>query len=182
MGEDGVIGSKLGPKLNDFLGEEEEDMASKTKNRTIRFKNGNGKTEEKQKTAEDLLTIPAAKIKNDQITQLIDAATEWDMEQKALAKNAKAAKALLLSHAKSKKWKTRAGETAVCTIKQSSSTEVDVTGLAQLLKRLGKKNLFVDLVKVKITEAKQYLGEHSLKECSEVVTEEYGSVTLKSTK
>ena len=161
---------------------------TKTKGRTIRFNKSEEEVRQeaaksKQESARDLLgRTSASKLTSAQVDLLIDSVTEWDTVKKQLEKEVKIGKALLLEHAELKQWKTRAAAEAVCTIKPSSSTEVDVSGLAKLLKKMGKKELFVDLVKVKSTDAKKYLGENSLEECSEVVTVEYGTVTLKSTK
>jgi len=120
------------------------------------------------------------KLKESEVLDLIDSAQEWDAQQKRLDKMVKAAKPLLLQEAKSGKWKSKAGASAECQIKKSTtSTFGTTTEFVKLLKAEGKISLFDDTVKVQIGQAKKYLGEDALEDFIETDTEEYGSVTLK---
>ena len=74
------------------------------------------------------------------------------------------------------------GKNAKCKIGPSTTAVVGVKPFLALLKRLGKVALVPDLLKVKITEAKKYLGEIALEDVTDSQTEPYGSVSLKPLK
>lgn len=133
-------------------------------------------------TLEKILETETKELTDLEIDVLVDAATELDIVGKECVATVKMAKAVLLQHAKTLKWKTRATDKSICKIGPNSSSEIGVKDLAKLLKKMEKSALFVDLVKVKITDAKKYLGEHSLAPITVTDTEEYGSVSLKSSK
>jgi len=140
---------------------QKEETKEKTKN------SSNGKTESKAEVS---------------IMELIDNAYDWDVEKKKFDAKVKEAKIVLLAHAKQNEWKEKMGKNAKCKIGPSTVAEIGVKPFLSLLKKLGKVALVQDLLKVKITEAKKYLGEIALEDVTDSQTEPYGSVSLKPLK
>ena len=116
------------------------------------------------------------------LEELIDSAYEWDVEKKKFDAKVKEAKIILLAHAKQNEWKEKMGKNAECKIGPSTVAVIGVNPFLSLLKKLGKLNLVPDLLKVKITDAKKYLGEIALEDVTDSQTEPYGSVSLKPLK
>ena len=139
------------------------------------------KEETKEKTKNSLKgkTATVAKVN---IAELIDNAYEWDVEKKKFDTKVKEAKIVLLAHAKQNEWKEKMGKNAKCKIGPSTTAVVGVKPFLALLKKLGKVALVPDLLKVKITDAKKYLGEIALADVTDSQTEPYGSVSLKPLK
>ena len=139
------------------------------------------KEETKEKTKNSLKgkTATVAKVN---IAELIDNACEWDVEKKKFDTKVKEAKIVLLAHAKQNEWKEKMGKKAVCKIGPSTVAVIGVNPFLALLKKLGKVALVPDLLKVKITDAKKYLGEIALADVTDSQTEPYGSVSLKPLK
>jgi len=139
------------------------------------------KEETKEKTKNSLKgkTATVAKVN---IAELIDNAYEWDVEKKKFDTKVKEAKIILLAHAKQNEWKEKMGKNAKCKIGPSTTAVVGVKPFLALLKKLGKVALVPDLLKVKITDAKKYLGEIALEDVTDSQTEPYGSVSLKPLK
>ncbi len=138
-----------------------------------------------QRAAEAIVRdeVEAVELTDQEVESLIDAAYEWDVEQKRLKKMVDVAKATLKDHAMAEKWKTRMGDSATCVVGQSSSTEVaTVTEFARFLKREGKLSLFDDLTKVQLGAAKKYLGEVALEPLLTKHVTEYGTISLKPIK
>ena len=139
----------------------------------------NEETKEKTKNSSKGKTDNVAKVS---IVELIDIACEWDIEKKRLDAKVKEAKAILLANAKVTGWKEKMGKKAVCKIGPSTVAVIGVNPFLSLLKKQGKLNLVQDLLKVKITEAKKYLGEIALEDVTDSQTEPYGSVSLQPLK
>jgi len=116
------------------------------------------------------------------IISMVDRAYELDVEQKKLAKELRELKDTLLKSAEKQGVREYAGNIATCRIGPKTTTEIGVKAFVKLLKDVGKGNLFADLLKVKITEAKRYLGEVVLEDIAEVTIEEYGSISFKPRK
>jgi hypothetical protein len=121
-------------------------------------------------------------LKDSEVSLLIDAGAEADAIRKEKDAIAKAAKALLREHARLHSWKTRAGNTATCSIKPSTSTKIDPVALLTEMKRQNKQTLFGTVFSVLVGKAKEYLGRDLVDQVAEEVTEEYGSVSLKQLK
>jgi hypothetical protein len=153
--------------------------------RNLRLKEGKEKIKESKRSIEDLVSknvdpVEMAKTLTDnEVYALVDEAQHYDETMKDAKKKLEPMKVLLLENAKFKEWKTKAGEKAICTIKPSTSTTVVPLELLRKITELGKKKLFDSLFKVKITEAKEYLGKEELESISKVDTKKYGSVGLK---
>ena len=139
----------------------------------------NEETKEKIKSSPKGRTESKAEVS---IMELIDNAYEWDVEKKRFDAKVKEAKIILLAHAKQNEWKEKMGKNAKCKVGPSTKAEIGVKPFLSLLKKLGKVNLVPDLLKVKITDAKKYLGEIALEDVTDSQTEPYGSVSLKPLK
>lgn len=159
-------------------------MAKQT--RTVRV----GKVEEvvgkaAVRTFEDILEMTNAqslKLTNAEMEKLIDNAAVLDVQGKEMAKKVKRAKAMLLANAKKKKWKTLTGRTGVAKVSPSTTTVIPVKPFALLLKKLKKTKMLFDLLSVRISDAKKYLGEDVLEKIWETEFEEYGSVSVSELK
>lgn len=126
--------------------------------------------------------IFAEKLTYAEISELVDLAVAYHLEAKALEEEAKKAKEILLAHAKKKGWKDREGTLGGrAVILESSKTETKgIKDFLQLLVKEGKKDLFYDLVGIKLTQAKKALGEDLLNSSGflKVIREEFGKVRL----
>ena len=130
--------------------------------------------------SQDVTIEEAGSLNDSELTALVDQAYFWDLEQKELAGRVKNAKTILLRNARAQEWKSYSGESAACKIgKSTKSIMGTVKEFLQLLKREGKMKLLDDLLKVKLGDAKKYLGEDALNGFLTEETEEYGSVSLK---
>jgi hypothetical protein len=69
--------------------------------------------------------------------------------------------------------------TYALSIKPRKTTEIQPDKLFKLVKELGKSNLFFELVKVRITEARKMIGEIHLSKIWDVTVEEWKTVTVK---
>lgn len=121
-------------------------------------------------------------LKDSEVSLLIDAGAEADAIRKENAAIASAAKELLKGHAKLHSWKTRAGNTATCSIRPSTSLKIDPVALLTEMKRQNKQSLFGTVFSVLIGKAKEYLGRDLIDNVAEEHVEEFGSVSLKQLK
>lgn len=123
--------------------------------------------------------VVAKAITQDQVISLIESGAVSDAQVKKLEKQVKKIKEVLMLHAQENKWKTLAGTHGVATIKPSTGTKITPTDLLRKLVALGKKSLFDSVFNVRITDARDYLGNAELADISKTTTEEYGSISLK---
>jgi hypothetical protein len=88
----------------------------------------------------------------------------------------------LKATAKEQGWKAK--ETALGKVRIDADTSLTVTvdALATLLKKMDKRELFKDLVSVRISEATKYLGRETLKVIGTEESEEFGKVVLQAKK
>lgn len=122
----------------------------------------------------------------EEVISLVDVGTEIEEQRRSIDKDVKfyvePIKALLLNLAKQlKKKEIKGSEKRIAKIGRASKTTMGTATsfVKDVLKKEGKLNLFDQLVNVKLTEAKKYLGEDALKGFIKVTSEEYGSVALK---
>lgn len=74
------------------------------------------------------------------------------------------------------------GGNGTANITKTTSSFIDPRDLLKLLIKLEKKNLFMDMVKVSLSDVRKYIAEDDLSSIMEVNVEEYGSVSFKPTK
>jgi len=117
-----------------------------------------------------------------EMKNLVDVACTWDIKKKELDAKVKEAKSTLLNYAEEHEIKLISGKTAKCKIGPNTTSFIAIKPFLALLKKIGKTNLVPDLLKVKMTDAKKYLGEVVLEDIISSDTDEYGSVTLKPIK
>jgi len=91
-------------------------------------------------------------------------------------------KELLLDYSKLKKEKVHVGSHGFANIGPTSSSSIEPKKLLEFLTKVGKKNLFLGLIKVNVTDAKKFLGEDAIKSILDTTSKEYGSVKFKVSK
>jgi hypothetical protein len=126
--------------------------------------------------------IAERKLTKNEVEILTDYGAVIDALVKELTADVKVIKAGLMAYAIKTKTKKFAGVKGTYSIGSTSSTEEGTpTEFVKLLKKLKKTNLFDDLVKVKIGEAKKYLGEQVLKDNGFIkkTTNAFGKIALK---
>lgn len=113
--------------------------------------------------SQDEITI-GQNLTESEVKLLIDRGSDIDANIKYLTRQLKAIKLGVLEYARRNKLKTIEGQRATAKISDSTTTTTGtVTEFAKLLKKEGKIELFDELTKVQLTEAKKYLGEAALK-------------------
>ena len=122
----------------------------------------------------------AAGLRPDELAAILQTGAQAEAQIKALKATVDKVKALLKANASQFAWKDFVCDGAVAKISASStSTTGTATEFARILKAEGRLELFDQLVKVQIGEAKKYLGEAALNGFVTTVTDPYGRISIK---
>jgi hypothetical protein len=120
-----------------------------------------------------------ALAKVDELRLMVDEGFALNEKVKEGEKRLKEIRTELLKYAEDTNTKVLQGFLAKVEIRPTTSTEIEPGKLKALLTKMSKASLFYELLKVKITDAKKYLGEETLRPISKTTTEEYGSISYK---
>jgi hypothetical protein len=155
-----------------------------------------GRVESKVRTAAEIVkqwhqvdTIEQLNLSESDLEMLIDHGTDIEERRREIDKEVKSMvepiKDILLQSASKLKWKHKEGHEGKCDIGPSTKTITGTaTELLKLLKKEGKVKLFNNLLTVRVTDAKKFMGEDILFKSGFFFSErkEYGTVSLKPRK
>lgn len=138
-----------------------------------------------QRTVDDLLvlqgteTLQIETVTEDEFKALCTQIAKDDDERKKLEGRVKLGKEIVLKWMElHTKHEVTMQDGAVVKASPTSSLEVLPSKLLELLRRVKKMNLVDEVLKVKLTEAKKYLGEDVLKKIGKKDIKEYARVSL----
>lgn len=133
-----------------------------------------------QKAIEIIGLKQAEDMTKEDLLILIDAGSDWQDEAKRVGDCLKDVKDMVKKYAELNNMTETETDRVICKISPSTKTiPGTIKAFVKILVDEGKRHLQNEVLNVKITNAKKYLGEDALKDWLKTETNKFGSVSLK---